>query len=124
MNIYLFLHANWVCPSAGESVVVVGYGGLGQACGPSLTTGILSKAISLNYQPVMIQTTCAVQAGASGGAVVRPHTGELLGKKTLQLEYHAWSVGGTWWPQKTKALFHSERETTKTTVWTFVLIYL
>lgn len=65
--------------SPGESVVVVGYGGLGQRCGPSLTCGVLSKAISLNNQPVMLQTTCAVQAGTSGGAVVRKHSGELLG---------------------------------------------
>ncbi|XP_053188887.1 peroxisomal leader peptide-processing protease [Scomber japonicus] len=63
----------------GESVLVVGYGGLGRSCGPSLTCGILSKAINLNYQPVMLQTTCAVQAGASGGAVVRRGSGELLG---------------------------------------------
>ncbi|XP_039995972.1 peroxisomal leader peptide-processing protease [Xiphias gladius] len=65
--------------NSGESVVVVGYGGLGRSCGPSLTCGVLSKAITLNYQPVMLQTTCAVQAGASGGAVVRTHSGELLG---------------------------------------------
>ncbi|KAI3363246.1 hypothetical protein L3Q82_011878 [Scortum barcoo] len=64
---------------SGDSVVVVGYGGLGRRCGPSLTCGVLSKAISLNNQPVMLQTTCAVQAGASGGAVVRTHSGELLG---------------------------------------------
>ncbi|KAM9726659.1 peroxisomal leader peptide-processing protease [Menidia menidia] len=63
----------------GEPVVVVGYGGLGRTCGPSLTCGILSKAIRLNHQPVMLQTTCAVQAGTSGGAVVRRRTGELLG---------------------------------------------
>ncbi|KAM9847859.1 peroxisomal leader peptide-processing protease [Aulostomus maculatus] len=63
----------------GESVVVVGYGGLGQRCGPSLTCGVLSKAISLNNEPVMLQTTCAVQAGSSGGAVVRTSSGELLG---------------------------------------------
>uniref|UniRef100_A0A3Q3E5X9 Peroxisomal leader peptide-processing protease n=1 Tax=Labrus bergylta TaxID=56723 RepID=A0A3Q3E5X9_9LABR len=63
----------------GESVVVVGYGGLGRRSGPSLTCGILSKAIILNDQPVMLQTTCAVQAGASGGAVVHRYTGELLG---------------------------------------------
>lgn len=65
-------------------MVVVGYGGLGRSCGPSLTCGVLSKAISLKYQPIMLQTTCAVQAGASGGAVVRPSTGELLGKKPTQ----------------------------------------
>ncbi|KAM6915835.1 peroxisomal leader peptide-processing protease [Xenentodon cancila] len=64
---------------AGEAVVVVGYGGLGRTCGPSLTCGVLSKAISWNNQPVMLQTTCAVQAGTSGGAVVQKHTGELLG---------------------------------------------
>lgn len=63
----------------GESVVVVGYGGLGWRCGPSLTYGVLSKTISLNEQPVMLQTTCAVQAGTSGGAVVRARSGELLG---------------------------------------------
>ncbi|KAM9344815.1 peroxisomal leader peptide-processing protease [Symphorus nematophorus] len=63
----------------GESVVVVGYGGLGRSCGPSLTCGVLSKAINLNDQPVMLQTTCAVQAGTSGGAVVRRCSGELLG---------------------------------------------
>nr|XP_046258708.1 peroxisomal leader peptide-processing protease [Scatophagus argus] len=63
----------------GESVVVVGYGGLGRSCGPSLTCGVLSKAIRLSEQPVMLQTTCAVQAGASGGAVVKRCSGELLG---------------------------------------------
>ncbi|XP_072247002.1 peroxisomal leader peptide-processing protease [Leuresthes tenuis] len=65
--------------SPGEPVVVVGYGGLGRTCGPSLTCGILSKAISLNSQPVMLQTTCAVQAGTSGGAVVQRNSGELMG---------------------------------------------
>ncbi|XP_029961926.1 peroxisomal leader peptide-processing protease [Salarias fasciatus] len=63
----------------GQPVVVVGYGGLGRRCGPSLTSGVLSKAIILDSQPVMLQTTCAVQAGASGGAVVEKHSGELLG---------------------------------------------
>lgn len=62
-------------------MVVVGYGGLGGTCGPSLTCGVLSKAISMDHQPVMLQTTCAVQAGASGGAVVRRHSGELLGEE-------------------------------------------
>lgn len=63
----------------GQSVIVVGYGGLGRRCGPSLTGGALSKAIMVNSQPVMLQTTCAVQAGASGGALVQKHSGELLG---------------------------------------------
>lgn len=65
--------------SPGESVLVVGYGGLGRRCGPSLTCGILSKAIGPNQRPIMLQTTCAVQSGASGGAVVRTCSGELLG---------------------------------------------
>lgn len=63
----------------GDPVVVVGFGGLGQRCGPSLTSGVLSKAISLEDKPVMLQTTCAVHAGTSGGAVVQKHTGKLLG---------------------------------------------
>lgn len=60
---------------------MVGYGGLGWRCGPSLTCGVLSNVVSLDHQPVMIQTTCAVQAGASGGAVVQTHSGELLGEE-------------------------------------------
>ncbi|KAI7805444.1 peroxisomal leader peptide-processing protease [Triplophysa rosa] len=63
----------------GEDVVVIGYGALGGSSGPSLTSGILSRVITHQSQPVMLQTTCAVQSGASGGAVVRPSTGELLG---------------------------------------------
>ncbi|XP_051772221.1 peroxisomal leader peptide-processing protease isoform X2 [Ctenopharyngodon idella] len=63
----------------GEDVVVLGYGALGNRCGPSLTSGILSRVITHHSQPVMLQTTCAVQSGASGGAVVRSATGELLG---------------------------------------------
>ncbi|XP_077352434.1 peroxisomal leader peptide-processing protease [Festucalex cinctus] len=65
--------------NTGESVMVVGYGGLGRWCGPSLTCGVLSKAIGQRRRPIMLQTTCAVQAGASGGAVIRASTGELLG---------------------------------------------
>ncbi|KAK7901378.1 hypothetical protein WMY93_018147 [Mugilogobius chulae] len=46
----------------GEPVLVVGYGAIGRSCGPSLTSGVLSKSISAKEQPVMLQTTCAVQA--------------------------------------------------------------
>lgn len=68
------------CFHTGEPVLVVGYGAMGRSCGPSLTSGVLSKSISTkDQQPVMLQTTCAVQAGTSGGAVVRPCSGELLG---------------------------------------------
>lgn len=64
---------------AGEDVYVIGYGAFGRSCGPTVTSGILSRAVTFCSQPVMLQTTCAVQAGASGGAVVRAQTGELLG---------------------------------------------
>ncbi|XP_036402164.1 peroxisomal leader peptide-processing protease isoform X1 [Megalops cyprinoides] len=63
----------------GEDVYVISYGAFGHSCGPSVTSGVLSRAVCCNSQPVMLQTTCAVQAGASGGAVVRVYTGELLG---------------------------------------------
>ncbi|KAJ0067132.1 hypothetical protein NL108_012814, partial [Boleophthalmus pectinirostris] len=64
---------------AGAPVLVVGYGAIGRSCGPSFTSGVLSKSIlAKEQQPVMLQTTCAVQAGTSGGAVIRPHSGELL----------------------------------------------
>lgn len=63
----------------GEDVVVVGFGALGGSSGPSFTSGILSRVITHQSQPVMLQTTCAVHSGASGGAVVRSGTGELLG---------------------------------------------
>ncbi len=74
-----------LCVCLGEDVLVVGYGALGSSCGPSLTSGILSRVITHQSRPVMLQTTCAVQSGASGGAVVRSATGELLGNITTHL---------------------------------------
>ncbi|MBN3284229.1 TYSD1 protease, partial [Polyodon spathula] len=65
--------------SPGEDVLLVGFGAFGQSCGPSVTSGILSRVITCESRPVMLQTTCAVHAGASGGAVLRAETGELLG---------------------------------------------
>ncbi|TSK22753.1 Peroxisomal leader peptide-processing protease [Bagarius yarrelli] len=62
----------------GEDVLVLSYGALGKSCGPSLTSGILSRVVCLQNKPVMLQTTCAVNCGTSGGAVVRAKTGELL----------------------------------------------
>lgn len=85
--------------SVGDSVVVVGYGGMGRQCGPSLTSGVISKAIRLKDQLVMLQTTCAVQAGASGGAVVQRNSGELLGRKPCCYN-SVRSVGATWTPPK------------------------
>lgn len=63
----------------GEDVYVIGYGVFGRACGPSVTAGILSAVITMEEQPVMLQTTCAVHAGASGGPVFSTSSGELLG---------------------------------------------
>lgn len=65
-------------------MLVLGYGALGKTCGPSLTSGILSRVVHLRNKPVMLQTTCAVNCGASGGAVVRAKTGELLGNSDFK----------------------------------------
>lgn len=62
---------------------MLGYGALGQTCGPSLTSGIVSRVVHMQNKPVMLQTTCAVNCGDSGGAVVRAKTGELLGNTVL-----------------------------------------
>ncbi|XP_023696861.2 peroxisomal leader peptide-processing protease isoform X1 [Paramormyrops kingsleyae] len=63
----------------GKSVCIIGYGVFGHSCGHSVTSGILSKVVTCQSQAAMLQTTCAVQAGASGGALVQTDTGELLG---------------------------------------------
>ncbi|XP_025064985.1 peroxisomal leader peptide-processing protease [Alligator sinensis] len=63
----------------GEEVSVVGFGVFGQACGPSVTSGILSAVITVANKAVMLQTTCAVHGGSSGGALFSTHSGELLG---------------------------------------------
>ncbi|MBV99615.1 Peroxisomal leader peptide-processing protease, partial [Eschrichtius robustus] len=41
----------------GEAVSVVGFGVFGQACGPSVTSGILSAVVQVDDTPVMLQTT-------------------------------------------------------------------
>lgn len=64
---------------AGEPVSVVGFGVFGQACGPSVTSGILSAVVRVDGTPVMLQTTCAVHGGSSGGPLFSTHSGDLLG---------------------------------------------
>lgn len=59
---------------------VVGFGALGRACGPSVTTGVLSAVVAVAGRPVMLQTTCAVHGGSSGGPLVSSRSGRLLGK--------------------------------------------
>ncbi|NXW49447.1 TYSD1 protease, partial [Nyctiprogne leucopyga] len=63
----------------GEEVSVVGFGALGRACGPSVTAGVLSAVVVVAGRPVMLQTTCAVHGGSSGGPLISSHSGRLLG---------------------------------------------
>ncbi|XP_062958865.1 peroxisomal leader peptide-processing protease [Cynocephalus volans] len=63
----------------GEAVSVVGFGVFGQACGPSVTSGILSAVVQVDDTPVMLQTTCAVNGGSSGGPLFSTRSGDLLG---------------------------------------------
>ncbi|NXT81139.1 TYSD1 protease, partial [Zapornia atra] len=63
----------------GEEVSVVGFGSLGCACGPSVTTGVLSAVVGVAGRPVMLQTTCAVHGGSSGGPLISSRSGCLLG---------------------------------------------
>ncbi|XP_050161719.1 peroxisomal leader peptide-processing protease-like [Myiozetetes cayanensis] len=63
----------------GEEVSVVGFGALGRACGPSVTAGILSAVVAVEGQPVMLQTTCAVHGGSSGGPLLSSRSGCLMG---------------------------------------------
>ncbi|KAG9485132.1 hypothetical protein GDO78_008305 [Eleutherodactylus coqui] len=63
----------------GEDVYVVGFGALGEKCGPSVTSGVLSAVISVDSVPVMLQTSCAVHGGSSGGPLFAAQSGQLLG---------------------------------------------
>ncbi|NXQ86132.1 TYSD1 protease, partial [Nyctibius grandis] len=63
----------------GEEVSVVGFGALGRACGPSVTAGVLSAVVAVAGRPIMLQTTCAVHGGSSGGPLVSSRSGRLLG---------------------------------------------
>lgn len=57
----------------GETVIAAGFPFFSSTL-PTITRGNISS-VSIN----MIQTTCCVQSGASGGPIVRPSTCELLG---------------------------------------------
>ncbi|XP_040292561.1 peroxisomal leader peptide-processing protease [Bufo bufo] len=63
----------------GEDVYVVGFGAFGERCGPSVTSGMLSAVISVGNVPVMLQTSCAVHGGSSGGPLFAAESGQLLG---------------------------------------------
>lgn len=62
---------------------MVGFGALGRACGPSVTAGILSAVLAVAGRPVMLQTTCAVHGGSSGGPLVSSRSGCLMGEPGL-----------------------------------------
>ncbi|XP_015721764.1 peroxisomal leader peptide-processing protease [Coturnix japonica] len=61
----------------GEPVLALGFGALGRACAPSVTGGVLSAVVGT--PPVMLQSTCAVHAGSSGGPLLSARDGCLLG---------------------------------------------
>ncbi|PVD33515.1 hypothetical protein C0Q70_04771 [Pomacea canaliculata] len=67
-------------PTVGMKVFAVGYGVFGAEhnLAPSVTSGVISKVLHFKHIPVMVQTTCAVHPGASGGALV-DGLGRLLG---------------------------------------------
>uniref|UniRef100_A0A8C4T1Y7 Peroxisomal leader peptide-processing protease n=1 Tax=Erpetoichthys calabaricus TaxID=27687 RepID=A0A8C4T1Y7_ERPCA len=76
----------------GESVCVLGFGLFGQNCGPSVTAGTLSRVMQCESKAIMLQTTCAVHAGTSGGALYRTSTGELLGIVTSNTRDNAINI--------------------------------
>ena len=61
----------------------MGFGVFGQACGPSVTSGILSAVVRVDDTPVMLQPTCAVHGGSSGGPLFSACSGDLLGNQPL-----------------------------------------
>ncbi|XP_078499199.1 peroxisomal leader peptide-processing protease [Lissotriton helveticus] len=65
--------------ATGDDVSIIAFGAFGKQCGPSVTSGILSAVIEVNNVPVMLQSTCAVHSGSSGGPLFNTRTGELLG---------------------------------------------
>uniref|UniRef100_A0A8B9DUL2 Peroxisomal leader peptide-processing protease n=1 Tax=Anser cygnoides TaxID=8845 RepID=A0A8B9DUL2_ANSCY len=73
------MHRTPISPGCrtGEAVLALGFGALGRACGPSVTGGVLSAVVGA--PPVMLQSTCAVHAGSSGGPLLASSDGRLLG---------------------------------------------
>ncbi|XP_066365692.1 glyoxysomal processing protease, glyoxysomal isoform X2 [Miscanthus floridulus] len=85
------IRPEFVCPTAGSSVYVVGHGLFGPRSGlcSSLSSGVVSKVVQIPSNqlshlasaleidnmdiPVMLQTTAAVHPGASGGILVNSH---------------------------------------------------
>ncbi|XP_078606014.1 peroxisomal leader peptide-processing protease-like [Branchiostoma floridae x Branchiostoma japonicum] len=64
----------------GEQCFAVGYAlfGQNQHMKPTVTAGVLSNVVSWQGNPIMLQSTCAVHAGVSGGALFN-RRGQLMG---------------------------------------------
>ncbi|PNT70992.1 glyoxysomal processing protease, glyoxysomal isoform X1 [Brachypodium distachyon] len=106
------IRPEFICPTAGSSVYVVGHGLLGPRSGlcSSLSSGVVSKIVkipsaqhshlssSLEAEtmdtPVMLQTTAAVHPGASGGVLINSH-GRMVGLITSNAKHG----GGTTIPR-------------------------
>ncbi|CAL1541336.1 unnamed protein product, partial [Lymnaea stagnalis] len=71
---------NICSPKLGEKAWVVGHALFSSDLDlhPSVSSGIVSKVISIESEIVMIQSTCAVHPGASGGPLLNDH-GDLIG---------------------------------------------
>uniref|UniRef100_J3M8J0 Glyoxysomal processing protease, glyoxysomal n=1 Tax=Oryza brachyantha TaxID=4533 RepID=J3M8J0_ORYBR len=98
------IRPEFICPTAGSSVYVVGHGLLGPQSGlcSSLTSGVVSKivkipstqysqlpsAVDINSMdiPVMLQTTAAVHPGASGGVLLNS-LGRMVGLITSNAKH-------------------------------------
>ncbi|CAG5123658.1 unnamed protein product, partial [Candidula unifasciata] len=67
-------------PKLGERVFVVGHALFSTELDlqPSLCAGVIAKVVTFKGQSVMIQSTCAVHAGASGGPLLNT-AGDLVG---------------------------------------------
>ncbi|XP_033108892.1 peroxisomal leader peptide-processing protease-like isoform X2 [Anneissia japonica] len=65
----------------GQKVIAVGHALFGFEIQkqPSVTSGIVSNTVKYKHQLVMVQSTCAVHSGASGGALLCAETGHLIG---------------------------------------------
>ncbi|KAL6618993.1 hypothetical protein ACP70R_034132 [Stipagrostis hirtigluma subsp. patula] len=92
------IRPEFVCPTAGSSVYVVGHGLLGPRSGlcSSLSSGVVSKVVKIPATqpseadnmdiPVMLQTTAAVHPGASGGVLINAH-GLMVGLVTSNAKH-------------------------------------
>ncbi|MQM17143.1 hypothetical protein Taro_050111 [Colocasia esculenta] len=95
------INPNFLCPSEGTKVHVIGHGPFGPQSdiGPYISSGVVTKVVRSQLQgmenaeessPVMLQTTAAVFPGMSGGAVVNSD-GQMIGLVTSNARH----AGGT-----------------------------